>query len=118
MIDNEIVLQLQEHFEQQEGGVFRRLWWAHDGAPPHRRIIIRNRLIHLFNMRVIALNHEIKWPPRSPDLTPCDFFLWGHLKDNIYTSPRARIVAAVETLRGQRDVIRNAVRSMRTRAEV
>ena len=76
-------------------------------------------------MRVIALNHEIEWPPRSPDLTPCDFFLWGHLKDKIYTSPprdindlRARIVAAVETLRGQRDVIRNAVRAMRTRAEV
>ena len=20
---------------------------------------------------------SIKWPPRSPDLTPCDFFLWG-----------------------------------------
>ena len=21
-------------------------------------------------------------PPRSPDLTPCDFFLWGFLKDS------------------------------------
>ena len=42
--------QLQEHFEQQEGGVLQRLRWAHDGAPPHRRIIVRNRLRHLFNM--------------------------------------------------------------------
>ena len=24
------------------------------------------------------------WPPRSPDLNPCDFFLWGYLKDKIY----------------------------------
>ena len=21
--------------------------------------------------------HLLLWPPRSPDLTPCDFFLWG-----------------------------------------
>jgi hypothetical protein len=21
------------------------------------------------------------WPPRSPDLTPCDFFLWGYVKE-------------------------------------
>ena len=24
------------------------------------------------------------WPPRSPDLNPCDFFLWGHLKALVY----------------------------------
>jgi hypothetical protein len=25
------------------------------------------------------------WPPRSPDLSPPDFFLWGHLKDTVYS---------------------------------
>jgi len=25
------------------------------------------------------------WPPRSLDLTPMDFFLWGHTKALIYT---------------------------------
>jgi len=25
-----------------------------------------------------------KWPPRSPDLTVCDFFLWGCVKDRVY----------------------------------
>ena len=24
------------------------------------------------------------WPPRSPDLNPCDFFLWGYLKSKVY----------------------------------
>ncbi|GBO34519.1 hypothetical protein AVEN_157511-1 [Araneus ventricosus] len=24
------------------------------------------------------------WPPRSLDLTPFDFFLWGYVKDKIY----------------------------------
>ena len=23
----------------------------------------------------------LPWLPRSPDLTPCDFFLWGYIKD-------------------------------------
>ena len=25
-------------------------------------------------------------PPRSPDLTVCDFFLWGYLKSRVYES--------------------------------
>jgi len=24
------------------------------------------------------------WPPRSPDLTPPDYFLWGYLKGRVY----------------------------------
>jgi len=24
------------------------------------------------------------WPPRSPDLTPPDYFLWGYLKRRVY----------------------------------
>jgi hypothetical protein len=43
------------------------------------------------------------WPPQSPDLTPCDFFLWGYVKDHVYLPPlpinlpelRCSIVAAV-----------------------
>ena len=26
------------------------------------------------------------WPPRSPDLTSPDFFLWSYLKDTLYRS--------------------------------
>jgi hypothetical protein len=48
----------------------------------------------------------IPWPPRSPDLTPCDRFLWGYVKDKVYVPPlpidlpelRQRIVAAVDTI--------------------
>ena len=25
-----------------------------------------------------------QWPPRSPDLNPCDYFLWGYLKSKVY----------------------------------
>ena len=29
----------------------------------------------------------LAWPPRSPDATPCDFFLWGYVKDQVYVPP-------------------------------
>ena len=30
----------------------------------------------------------MRWPPRSPDLTPCDFFFfWGFVKDTVYVLP-------------------------------
>jgi hypothetical protein len=46
------------------------------------------------------------WPLRSPDLTPCDFFLWWYVKDVVYVPPlpndlqelRQRIIAAVATI--------------------
>jgi hypothetical protein len=33
------------------------------------------------------LRGPMEWPPRSPDLTPIDFFLWGFVKDNVYVPP-------------------------------
>ena len=46
------------------------------------------------------------WPARSPDLTPCDYFLWGYVKDKVFVPPQPvsipdlknRITAAVETI--------------------
>ncbi len=35
----------------------------------------------LFN---ISYRITIEWPPRSPDLTPCDFSSWGIIKDRVY----------------------------------
>ncbi|GBL95107.1 hypothetical protein AVEN_188840-1 [Araneus ventricosus] len=48
------------------------------------------------------------WPPRSPDLTPRDFFLWGCVKDKVYVPPmpttlqalQERITAAVTDIDG------------------
>ena len=46
------------------------------------------------------------WPPRSPEATPCDFFLWGYVKDQVYVPPlpasipelTVRIRTAIETI--------------------
>ena len=45
-------------------------------------------------------------PPRPPDASPCDFFLWGYVKDQVYVPPlpasipevKIRIRTAIETI--------------------
>lgn len=32
----------------------------------------------------IGRDGPINWPPRSPDISPLDFFLWGYVKDIVY----------------------------------
>jgi len=29
----------------------------------------------------------LAWPLRSPDATPCNFFLWGYVKYQVYVPP-------------------------------
>ena len=59
-------------------------WFQHDGAPAHFGIEPRDWLNDHFPDRWIGRRGAIEWPPRSPDLTPPDFFLWGVLKDKVY----------------------------------
>ncbi|KFM59228.1 hypothetical protein X975_23270, partial [Stegodyphus mimosarum] len=55
-----------------------------DGAPPHWDTIVRSSWKDHFTGRWIGRGGPIPWPPRSPDITPLDFFLWGFVKDNVY----------------------------------
>lgn len=57
-----------------------------DGAPPHWRHFVRDSLDKHFPNRWIGRGGPIPWPPRSPDITPCDFFVWGFVKDRVYAS--------------------------------
>ena len=87
MINTDVYPQLLQHFQMQAGGTFRHLWWLEDGASAHCVRAVTARLRELFGNSVIALHHAVEWPLRSPDLTPCDFFLWGYLKFKLYTNP-------------------------------
>lgn len=63
----------------------RRLWLQHDGAPCHRSLIVRGFLNQRYPRRWIGIGSNVtEWPPRSPDLTSPDFFLWGYLKNVVY----------------------------------
>ena len=39
----------------------------------------------MFPVHLISRFGDVPWPPRSPDLSTCDFFLWGYLKSRVYT---------------------------------
>lgn len=62
----------------------RRMYFQQDGAPAHYSRAVREWLDQKFPGRWIGRRGPIEWPPRSPDLTPPDFFLWGYLKDIVY----------------------------------
>lgn len=105
------------------GPVFDGVWWFQDGAPPHRSRAVRQLLRQRFENRVVALHSDIEWPPRSPDLTPCDFFLWGYLKQRVFATEvqdlptlRRRIVDEMNTLRENRNFIRCSFQQMVVRA--
>ncbi|GBM29000.1 hypothetical protein AVEN_40751-1 [Araneus ventricosus] len=65
-------------------------WFMQDGVRPLRTEKMFRVLDEYFGNRVIALDHPkfsgtgMDWPPYSPDLTPCDSFLWSALKDTVY----------------------------------
>ncbi len=44
-------------------------------------------LYQLFEDRWFGNNGAHSWPPRSPDLTPLDFYFWGRIKDLVYATP-------------------------------
>jgi hypothetical protein len=64
------------------------LWFQQDGAPPHYATLVRDWLDENFEDRWIGRRGAIEWPPRSPDLTPLDFYLWGALKGTVYRLPK------------------------------
>ncbi|KAJ4438494.1 hypothetical protein ANN_14439 [Periplaneta americana] len=53
------------------------------GVPAHYPLIVRDFLDEKFLNRPKWMGRQrpIVWPPRSPDLTPMDFFFWGVVKD-------------------------------------
>ncbi|XP_018338846.1 PREDICTED: uncharacterized protein LOC108746522 [Trachymyrmex septentrionalis] len=61
-------------------------WFQQDGAPPHTARATINFLKQLFPGRLMSKNGDFEWPPRSPDLTAPDFFLWGYLKSKVYVN--------------------------------
>ena len=82
-----------------------------DGTPPHFHLDIRCWLNDVLPHRWIGRGaHEdfmfCPWPAQSPDLTPCDCFLLGYVKDEVFVPPQPvsipdlknRITAAVETI--------------------
>lgn len=75
---------LQEYAVPQIEDRQPNVYYQQDGAPPHWGLHVRNYLDEQFPERWIGRDGPISWPPRSPDITPLDFFLWGFVKNKVY----------------------------------
>ena len=94
----------------------RNCWFQQDSATLHTAAFTMVIQHEFFSENLISKG---LWPPRSPDLTSPDFFLWGYLKDAVYRSnPRdlkqlkMNITGAIEELNEGtlRKIARNMVK--------
>lgn len=74
-------------------------WFQQDGATSHTTRDNRALLQEKFPERVISRLGDVNWPPRSCDLTPLDFFLWGYAKDRVYANNPLTIDALKDNIR-------------------
>ncbi|GFX27530.1 putative DD41D transposase [Trichonephila clavipes] len=77
MITNFFIPELKNHDVQE-------LWFQQDGATCHTARATIDLLKDTFGDRLISRFGSVNWPPRSCDLTPLDFFLWGYVKSLVY----------------------------------
>ncbi|GFW91813.1 transposable element Tc3 transposase [Trichonephila clavipes] len=77
MITNFFIPELNNHDVQE-------LWFQQDGAACHAARATIDLLKDTFGDRLISGFGPVNWPPRSCDLTPLDYFLWGYVKSLVY----------------------------------
>ncbi|GFT94949.1 putative transposable element [Trichonephila clavipes] len=62
----------------------QELWFQQHGATCHTARATIDLLKDTFGDRLISRFGPVNWPPRSCDLTPLDYFLWGYVKSLVY----------------------------------
>jgi hypothetical protein len=87
-------------------------YYQQDGATSHTSGVSMAEVESLFP-RVISRG---LWPPRSPDLTPPDFFLWGHLKGRAYMNTPRTLDELRENIR--REVLAATFRNTRRHVQL
>jgi hypothetical protein len=116
---------LNDFFDEVPLGTRDNLYFQQDGCPAHSATIVTNFLNERFPGKWLGRYGPIRWPARSPDFTPLDFFLWGEIKRLVYENRpvinsveelQERITAAFQTVIS--DVVKEAVYSMARRARL
>lgn len=74
--------QFINNLQENENLIFQQ-----DGAPAHNSRIVANYLNRRYGENWLGTNGPVRWPARSPDLTPLDFSIWGYLKEKVYRTP-------------------------------
>lgn len=121
--NNFLIENLPELLEDVPLNIRRRLIFQHDGAPPHNARCVQQTLNQKFPERWIGRGGPINWPARSPDLTPLDYFLWSHIKEQVYKQQinnreelHERIIEAIATITPE--MVTNATNNLLRRAQL
>ncbi|GFW48190.1 uncharacterized protein TNCV_2382741 [Trichonephila clavipes] len=77
MITNLFIPELNNHDVQE-------LWFQQDGATCHTGRATIDLLKDTFGDHLISRFGPVNWLPRSCDITPLDYFLWGYVKSLVY----------------------------------
>ncbi|GFT99029.1 DUF4817 domain-containing protein [Trichonephila clavipes] len=81
-------------------GQISNVTFMQDGATSHTANPVKALLIHMFREdRIVSRCCRYPWPPRSPDLTPADFWLWGYLKSCVYLSGPSSLLKLKDAIR-------------------
>ncbi|GFW10934.1 uncharacterized protein TNCV_4459091 [Trichonephila clavipes] len=99
MITNFFIPELNNHDVQE-------LWFQQDGVTCHTARATIDYLKDTFGDRLISRFGPVNWPPRSCDLTPLDYFLWGYVKSLVYADKP-------QTLNHLEDNIRRVIADIR-----
>jgi hypothetical protein len=54
---------------------------------------------------LISKRGDVEWPPRSPDLSACNYFLWGYLKAKVYIDKPRTLEALSDAITQEIQVI-------------
>ena len=76
------------------------IWFQQDGATCYTAEATLNILSPVFEERIISRRADVAWPPRSSDLTPLDYYLWGAVKDQCYADKPETIDALKDNILG------------------
>ena len=71
-------------FTKIEEEDFGNIWFQQGGATCQTAGATFDFLCPFFEDHIISRSAEVVWSPRSCELTPLDYYLWGTIKDKCY----------------------------------
>lgn len=77
----------------------KQVIFQQDGAAPHYTNFVRAFLTATFESWIGRGSPTLKWPARSPDFNPLDYFCWSYVKHEVYSTQPANMPELREKIR-------------------